>query len=75
MWLFGSWILLILQKNNYEFLLMQDVSGKVFSFTELVLHICLVMLFSVVGRVEMLVLVALATQGTSYGISIVATVI
>lgn len=54
---------------------MQDVSGKVFSFSELILCICLGMLFPVVGRVEMLALVALDTQGTFYDISIVATIV
>lgn len=75
MWLFGFWILPVLQKNNYELPLMQDVSGKVFSFSELILCICLGMLFPVVGRVEMLALVALDTRGTFYDISIVATIV
>lgn len=51
------------------------MSGKGFSFTELVPYICLVMLFPVVGRVEMLLLVALDIRGTFSGISMVATVI
>lgn len=68
-----------MQKSDCGFQLVQDVSGKVFSFAEL----CLLTsrcnnkadaLFQVVGRVEMLVVVFMGTLTAVYGISIVAMI-